>query len=70
MDAKEIQDLIDRLEALKKRHVELIDEQIRLTKKIAEGVSQNDQARDFQAGQRDRATRDQEARKQARRDVG
>lgn len=68
MDAKEIQDLIDRLEALKKRHVELIDEQIKLTKKVSEGISQNDQAHDFRAGQRDQTQRNQEERRQGRRD--
>ena len=70
MDAKEIQDLIDRLETLKKRQIELINEEIELTKKVAEAITQNDQAREFQAGQRARASKDQEARRRGRRDDG
>jgi hypothetical protein len=67
VDAREIQDLIDRLESLKKRQVNLLDEQIALTKKVAEAVSQNDEARVYQAGQRDRTSRDRDSDRLSRR---
>ena len=67
MDTTEIQILIDRLEALKRRHAELIDEQIALTKKVAESVAQNEQSREYLAIELDVAQRDRETRKQARR---
>ena len=70
MDAQEIQDMIDRLESLKRRQADLIDEQIALTKKVAEAVLQNDQAREFRAGKRDETRKDQEERRQAKRDGG
>ena len=68
MDAREIQDLIDRLEALKLRHAALIDEQIKLTKKVAGAVVLNDDAHEFQAGQRAQMSRERDSDRQARRD--
>jgi hypothetical protein len=70
MDTTEIQILIDRLEALKRRHAELIDEQIELTKKVAESVVRNEQSREYLAIELDVAQRDRETRKQARRSGG
>jgi hypothetical protein len=70
MDASELQDMINRLESLKRRQADLIEEQIELTKKVAEAVTQNDQARDFQAGQRKQTARDRDGDRQARRDGG
>jgi hypothetical protein len=40
VDAAEIQNLIDRLESLKRRQAELIDEQLELTRLVAEVVSE------------------------------
>jgi hypothetical protein len=63
MDKSEIQAIIDRLEVLKKRHIELIDEQLALTRKIAESAKESSQAREYLATEGNRAKRGRERRK-------
>jgi len=65
VDANEIQALIDRLQSLKKRHVELIDEQIELSHRLAETVAQNEQARAYLAVEQDRWKREHDKSRRA-----
>ena len=70
MDKSEIQVLIDRLAALKKRHAKLSADQLALTLLIAESAAQNEQAREYLVIEHDRLKRDEEHRKQSRRSGG
>jgi hypothetical protein len=66
----DIQDLIDRLEALKKRQAGLIDVQHVLDLKLAEAAAQNELAREYLIAELDKVRRERADRKQSRRSGG